>query len=84
MVYHADPDEIGIIASAIDEERSAAPIPKIKSHIYVGEKQSWYDILDNKPQFWGPSPRIQRWIEAATAALESQKDIQDDQVIRRG
>lgn len=80
MVYHAEPDEISLVASSINEDQSAAPIPEIGCHIYVGDKQSWYKILDNAPQLPGPSPKIQGDIEEAL----QREDTLDSQIIRRG
>ncbi|KAF9884501.1 hypothetical protein FE257_001688 [Aspergillus nanangensis] len=67
MVYNAAPDEPGIVAASIDEEKSTAAIPEVKSHIYVNEKPSWYKITDNAPQHLGPPPYLESWLEGKRA-----------------
>lgn len=62
MVYNAEPDEIGVVAASINEKLSAAPVPRVKKHIYVSQKPSWYDIYDDKPQFPGPTKLLEEWL----------------------
>ncbi|RMJ24777.1 hypothetical protein PHISP_04364 [Aspergillus sp. HF37] len=79
MVYNADPDEIAVVATSIDEELSAARVPEVESHIYVGEKLGWFKILDDKPQMDGPSAQIQRNME--NGARGQEMDVK--QIVRR-
>ncbi|EED14867.1 conserved hypothetical protein [Talaromyces stipitatus ATCC 10500] len=64
MVYHAVPDEIGLVAATIDEGLSSAPVPKVEQHIFVGQKPSWYGIQDDgKVRYDGPTELLREWMD---------------------
>ncbi|KAL4913893.1 Mss4-like protein [Aspergillus aurantiobrunneus] len=50
MVYHAKPEEVGLVAVTVDEEQSAVAVPAVDAHIFVQQKPSWYTITDDAPQ----------------------------------
>ncbi|KAL4949752.1 Mss4-like protein [Aspergillus filifer] len=52
MVYHARPEEVGIVAVTVDEEFMDT-VPEVQGHIYVKGKPGWYTIVDDVKQDWG-------------------------------
>lgn len=83
MVYNAEPDEIALVATSIDEELSAAKVPEVECHIYVGEKPGWFRILDDKPQMDGPSLQIRRNMEEGGTARRQDMHMDVKQITRR-
>jgi hypothetical protein len=67
MVYNAEPDEVGLVATTIDEKLSAEPVPKVEQHIYVAQKPGWYDISaeDGAKVYDGPTDSLRGWLEDA-------------------
>jgi hypothetical protein len=56
MVYNDIPDEVGLVASSIDEELSEDKrVPEVQKHIFVAEKPRWYRISGDAPQWPGNS-----------------------------
>jgi hypothetical protein len=67
MVYNAVPDEVGLVATTIDEKLSAAPVPKVEQHIYLAQKPGWYDIpvKEGVKLYDGPTDYLKKWLEDA-------------------
>lgn len=67
MVYNAVPDEVALVATTIDEELSAAPVPRVEQHIYLGQKPGWYDIAvkEGVKMFDGPTDLLKKWLDDA-------------------
>ncbi|OAA35544.1 Mss4-like protein [Metarhizium rileyi] len=63
MTYKAFPEEIGIVATSIDEVKSSGHIPRVKRHIYVGERPSWYQICDDGVQYDGLPEDMQNCVK---------------------
>ncbi|KAL3480540.1 Mss4-like protein [Aspergillus californicus] len=53
MVYHARPDEVGLVAVTVDEELSSMVVPEVDSHIFVARKPRWCTIADGASQEMG-------------------------------
>lgn len=62
MVYHAVPDEVGVAMSCIDEIESDAALEKVRRHIFVRDKPTWYEILDSGEQFEGFSDDMKEYV----------------------
>ena len=67
MVYNAVPDEVGLVATTIDEKLSTAPVPRVEQHIYVKQKPGWYDIhiQEGVKMYDGPTDCLREWLEDA-------------------
>ncbi|KAL4924255.1 GFA family protein [Aspergillus undulatus] len=53
MVYHKQPDEVGIVAVTVDEEFVDALPAEVEGHIFVKRKPGWFVIGDGAPQDMG-------------------------------
>lgn len=71
MTYDADPDDVGIVASIIDEANSSACIPKVEQHIFTKECPSWYKIAARGAQYEGMPERMVQQINQETNAATS-------------
>lgn len=72
MTYDAEPDDVGIVASIIDEANSSASIPQVEQHIFTKERPTWYNIAERGAQCEGMpermAQRIKQAMKAATTA----------------
>ncbi|KAL3457257.1 Mss4-like protein [Aspergillus heterothallicus] len=62
MVYHAKPDEIGLVAVTIKEEESTMEVPQVEGHIFVRRKPKWFTIGDSAPQDMGIPERMKHYV----------------------
>jgi hypothetical protein len=63
MTYKASPDEIGIVATSIDETKSSGKLPGVERHIYVGDRPSWYTIGDEAVQHEGLPEDMSKYVK---------------------
>ena len=73
MKYHCDQitDNPGyhVVLGLIDEATARVDIPKPRSHIFVSQKPSWYDIPDSDEQHEAFNPEFQKTLDNWRATL---------------
>ncbi|KAF1957378.1 S-adenosyl-L-methionine-dependent methyltransferase [Byssothecium circinans] len=47
MIYHSESDYTGLLMAGIDLESFKGTLPKIKQHIFLGEKAPWFVLPDD-------------------------------------
>jgi hypothetical protein len=53
MAYNFDKDNISVTMGSTRTESFTCEVPKVKKHIYVGEKAAWDVLPDDGAERWG-------------------------------
>ena len=62
MIYHFQPEELGVAAGTID--KSTEPLPRPQEHIFLQEKASWFELPDDGlERFAAFSPPFQKELD---------------------